>query len=72
MKITRKLKRISLCYRDLKTVSIISRAEKLLERYPNKEVYILKALKKILEKTTNNFERRMLINILNEKINKIS
>lgn len=72
MKITRKLKRISLCYRDLKTVSIISRAEKLLERYPNKEVYILNGLKKILEKTTNNFERRMLINILNEKINKIS
>lgn len=72
MEITRKLKRISLCYRDLKTVSIISRAEKLLEKYPNKEVYILNGLKKILEKITNNFERRMLLNILNEKINKIS
>ena len=72
MEVTRKLKRISLHYRDLKTVSIISRAEQLLEKYPNKEVYILNGLKKILEKIINNFERRMLINILNEKINKIS
>ena len=72
MRITKRLKTISLNYRDLRTISIISRAEQLLQKYPNKEVYIFNGLKRILEKSTsiNNQERRLLVNILLEELDK--